>query len=150
MGVWQGVAMHTLKFHPGPPCPTLLRPMGGLPLKQAYGCFRGHLTVLGMAHMQGEWPAAVFYPFRHPTPYAYAKISSICTLARSKTSTIKTHNVIKSKLFTRVEITVPLQTRFGGPPVYLERHPTACRWSHQLVCWLRVGWFPLRQFLTFF
>jgi hypothetical protein len=30
MGVWQGVAMDSLKFHPGPPCPTLLRPAGGL------------------------------------------------------------------------------------------------------------------------
>jgi hypothetical protein len=26
MGVWQGVAMDSLKFHPGPPCPTLLLP----------------------------------------------------------------------------------------------------------------------------
>jgi hypothetical protein len=26
MGVWQGVAMDSLKFHPGPPYPTLLRP----------------------------------------------------------------------------------------------------------------------------
>jgi hypothetical protein len=41
MGVWQGVAMDSLKFHPGLPCPTLL-------------C-----------------PAAVFYPFGHHTSYAY-------------------------------------------------------------------------------
>jgi hypothetical protein len=27
MGVWKGVAMDCLKFHPGPPCPTLLRPL---------------------------------------------------------------------------------------------------------------------------
>jgi hypothetical protein len=46
MGVRQGVAMDSLKFHPGLPCPTLLRLAGGL-------------------------PAAVFYPFGHPTPYAY-------------------------------------------------------------------------------
>jgi hypothetical protein len=26
--VWQGVAMDSLKFHPGPACPTLLRPAG--------------------------------------------------------------------------------------------------------------------------
>jgi hypothetical protein len=25
VGVWQGVAMDSLKFHPGPPCPTLLQ-----------------------------------------------------------------------------------------------------------------------------
>jgi hypothetical protein len=49
VGVWQGVTMDSLKFHPGPPCSTLLRPTGGPPLK----------------------PAALFYPFRHPTPYAY-------------------------------------------------------------------------------
>jgi hypothetical protein len=34
MGVWQGVAVDYLKFYPGPPCPTLLRPMGGLSLKR--------------------------------------------------------------------------------------------------------------------
>jgi hypothetical protein len=26
MGVWQGVTMDSLKFHPGPPCPTLSTP----------------------------------------------------------------------------------------------------------------------------
>jgi hypothetical protein len=39
--VWQGVAMDSLKFHLGPPCPTLLWPAGGPPLKQPYGHFRG-------------------------------------------------------------------------------------------------------------
>jgi hypothetical protein len=33
MGVWQGVAMDSLKFRPGPPCPTLLSLAGGRPLK---------------------------------------------------------------------------------------------------------------------
>jgi hypothetical protein len=33
MGVWQGVALDSLKFHRGPPCPTPLRPAGGPPLK---------------------------------------------------------------------------------------------------------------------
>jgi hypothetical protein len=37
MGVWEEVAMDTLKFHLGLPCTTLLRPVGGLPLKQPYG-----------------------------------------------------------------------------------------------------------------
>jgi hypothetical protein len=46
-GVWQGVAIDSLKFHPGP---TFIRPAGRL---------------------QGERPVAVFYPFGHPTPYAY-------------------------------------------------------------------------------
>jgi hypothetical protein len=33
MEVWQEVAMDSLKFHPGPPCPTILRPVDGPPLK---------------------------------------------------------------------------------------------------------------------
>jgi hypothetical protein len=40
-GVWQGVAMDSLKFHPGPLCPTLLCPVGEESLKQPYGRFRG-------------------------------------------------------------------------------------------------------------
>jgi hypothetical protein len=28
MGEWQGVAIDSLNFHPGPPCPTLLCPAG--------------------------------------------------------------------------------------------------------------------------
>jgi hypothetical protein len=45
LGVRQGVAMDSLKFHPGP---ILVRPAGGPPLKQ---------------------PSS----FGHPTPYAYDK-----------------------------------------------------------------------------
>jgi hypothetical protein len=33
IGVWQGVAMDSLKFHLGLPSPTLLHPAGRLPLK---------------------------------------------------------------------------------------------------------------------
>jgi hypothetical protein len=36
------------KVSRGPPCPTLLRPVGG-------------------------WPAAISYPFGHPAPYAYVE-----------------------------------------------------------------------------
>jgi hypothetical protein len=43
MGVRQGVAMDSLKFYPGPICPTLLRPAGGPPLKRPNGHFRGDL-----------------------------------------------------------------------------------------------------------
>jgi hypothetical protein len=52
MGVWQGVATDSLKFYLGLLCPTVLRPPR-------------------VARPQGEWPAAVFYPFEHPTLYAY-------------------------------------------------------------------------------
>jgi hypothetical protein len=31
----------------------------------------GLMAVSGVAHQQSEQPAAVFYPFGHPTPYAY-------------------------------------------------------------------------------
>jgi hypothetical protein len=41
MGVWEVVAIDSLKFHLGPPCPTLLRPAGWSPLKRPYGRFRG-------------------------------------------------------------------------------------------------------------
>jgi len=37
MGVWQGVTMDSLKYHLGPPCPTLLRTAGRPPLKRPYG-----------------------------------------------------------------------------------------------------------------
>jgi hypothetical protein len=41
MGGWQGVAKDCLKFYLGLPCLTLLRPLGGPPLKRPYGCYRG-------------------------------------------------------------------------------------------------------------
>jgi hypothetical protein len=65
-GVCQGVAMASIKYHSGPPCPTLLCLAGGLPLKRPYGLFR-------VALPQGGRPATVFYPFGHPTPYLYEK-----------------------------------------------------------------------------
>jgi hypothetical protein len=41
IGVRRGVAIDSLKFHPGPPCPTLLCPASGPTLKQPYGRFKG-------------------------------------------------------------------------------------------------------------
>jgi hypothetical protein len=41
MGVWQGVAMDSLKYHWGQPCPTLLRPASRPSLRRPYGRFRG-------------------------------------------------------------------------------------------------------------
>jgi hypothetical protein len=58
MDVWQGVAMDSLMFHQGLPCPTLLRLVGGTPLKRL---------------------EAVFYPLGNPTPYAYAQNPSAQT-----------------------------------------------------------------------
>jgi hypothetical protein len=44
IGVWHRAAMDSLKFHPDPPCPTLLRSVGWSPLNQPYGRFRGGPT----------------------------------------------------------------------------------------------------------
>jgi hypothetical protein len=55
MGVWQGVAMDSLKFLLGLLCLTLL------------------MAVSGVAHLQSGWLAAIFYPFGHPTPYTCGK-----------------------------------------------------------------------------
>jgi hypothetical protein len=40
MCVWQGVAMNSLKIHPGLLCPNLLCPVGGPPLTWFYSHFR--------------------------------------------------------------------------------------------------------------
>jgi hypothetical protein len=56
MGVWQGVAMDSLKFHLGPPCPTLLRLMGGPLLKRPYGYFRGCLPTSILLDTQRRTP----------------------------------------------------------------------------------------------
>jgi hypothetical protein len=53
IGVWQGVGHGLPKVSPGPPS------------KRPYGRFWG-------TRPKGGWPAAVFLPFRHPTPYACA------------------------------------------------------------------------------
>jgi hypothetical protein len=58
IGVWQVVAKDCLKFHAGT-CPKLLWSAGG-----PYG-------VSGLACLQVKRPAAVFYHFAHPKPYAY-------------------------------------------------------------------------------
>jgi hypothetical protein len=63
MGVWQGVAMESPRFHLGLPCPTLLRLACRQPLKRPYGCFRG-------SQPEGGQPAAVFYPLGQSTPHA--------------------------------------------------------------------------------
>jgi hypothetical protein len=40
MGVWQGVAMDSIEFHPGPPCPTLLCRFRGGPRAWRAACCR--------------------------------------------------------------------------------------------------------------
>jgi hypothetical protein len=83
--------MDSLKFHPGSPCPTFLRLVGGPPLKRPHSRFRGNLPA-------GWRPAAVFYPFGRPTPYAYAflpwlftRSSLACSFWRKK---IQLHDIL--------------------------------------------------------
>jgi hypothetical protein len=63
MGVWQGVAMDCLKFHLGPPCLPFYALMN----------INSLTAVSRVARPQGRQLAAVFYPFGHPTPYAYVQ-----------------------------------------------------------------------------
>jgi hypothetical protein len=44
--------------------------------------FYAHKAVSGVARMQGGWPAAIFYPLRHPTPYAYGHLKTLWFLPR--------------------------------------------------------------------
>jgi hypothetical protein len=55
IGVRQGVAMDSLNLHPGPPCPTLLCPAGGPPLKRLYAQFSNRLLSLWTPHIVRLW-----------------------------------------------------------------------------------------------
>jgi hypothetical protein len=65
MGVWQGVAMDSLNFHPGYPLKTLAEktPINSL------------MAISGMDHPQGGQPVAIFYPLGHTMPYDYDKVA---------------------------------------------------------------------------
>jgi len=41
IGVWEGVAMDSLKYRQGPPCPTPLRSAGGPPLTWLFSHLQG-------------------------------------------------------------------------------------------------------------
>jgi hypothetical protein len=69
IGVWKGVPMDSLNFHPGPLCLTLLHPARGDTPVMA-------LVISGVVHQQDGRPAPIFYPFGHPTPYAYEHLRS--------------------------------------------------------------------------
>jgi hypothetical protein len=83
MGVWQGVAMDSFKFHLGPPCPTLPRPTGRPPLKRPYAL----MAVSEVACPQGGRPVAIFYPLdtRRRTPMSDDKrVEAISDLVRGQ------------------------------------------------------------------
>jgi hypothetical protein len=56
--IWQGVCMDSKKFHPGPPCPTLLRPTGQVACSRLPPSVDPHAI----------W--AVFYPLWTPSSSA--------------------------------------------------------------------------------
>jgi hypothetical protein len=68
MGVWQGVAMETLKFHLGPPCPTFYALWAGRPRN-------GLMTVSGVARPQDERPSSTLLGY--PTPYACDELTLV-------------------------------------------------------------------------
>jgi hypothetical protein len=74
------------------PCPTLLGPTDGPPLKQPYGRFR--------CGLQGGWPVIVFCLFRHPMPYAYASFSQF----NDKDRTWPVRSRTKSKIMINDQI----------------------------------------------
>jgi hypothetical protein len=65
IGLWQEVAMDSLKFHMGSPCPTLLRPAVGPPLKWQHGRFRVQPSAWQVA-------CSCLLSPRTTTPHAYA------------------------------------------------------------------------------
>jgi hypothetical protein len=80
MGAWQGVAMDSLKFHPGLLCLNLLCPVGGLPLKRPFQ----------------EWPALRMSSLRlysspldtlRRTPMSFVNNEKECTTGRMVHST---------------------------------------------------------------
>jgi hypothetical protein len=85
MGVWQGVAMDSLKYHQGPSCPTLLRPASGSLLKRPYSRFRdglpagwaacGCLLPLWTPHAVRLWKKVKpVFPRSHPGPFFWCQI----------------------------------------------------------------------------
>jgi hypothetical protein len=70
MGVWQGVTMESLKFHPGLPCPTLLRPVDGPHLKRPYSHFRRPAALLSSTLLDTVrlWTFPSSYPGAVPLP----------------------------------------------------------------------------------
>jgi hypothetical protein len=72
--------MDSLDFQLAPLCPTLLHHVGGLPLKRPYS------RLWGSPPQDGP-PSAIFYPFRHPTPHAYASTSHSSSHPPSPAST---------------------------------------------------------------
>lgn len=91
MGVWQGVAMDSLTFYPGPPCSTSLRPGGDHP-------WNGLTVVSGVAAHRagGLWQSPT--PFWHPTPYVSAGIL-VQSMGNQNEENPQIENIFLSKEF---------------------------------------------------
>jgi hypothetical protein len=109
MGVWQAVPMDSLKFHPSPPCQSLIRTVGKLLLKQP---------------VRGGRPAAVFYHFGHPTPYAMSaseRRSARRTTPRATDATLHARHPVLQALTPLRRTPYPAWrrvVRYGGPYHY--------------------------------
>jgi hypothetical protein len=90
--------MDPLNLHPCPPCPTLLCPLGGPILNWLY-------SVSGVARLQSRQPAAVFYHFRHPTPYAYVgrKMGRVGRVMYQVRGTVRAEGVSVGEMDERVK-----------------------------------------------
>jgi hypothetical protein len=64
MGIWQGVARNTLKFHLAPPCLTFLRPAP----ETALQLFQGWPA----RRAGGQWPSSTPLDTPCPTPTLYS------------------------------------------------------------------------------
>jgi hypothetical protein len=84
------LTMDSLKFHPGPPCPTLLRPPGGPPLRRPCFGFRGGPpagAVGGWRLAVGGWRSSIPLDTPRRTAYANGNRLHFNTFSRLKANT---------------------------------------------------------------
>jgi hypothetical protein len=75
-----------LKFHSGPPCPTLLRPAGGPPLKRPYGRFMadppaGQAACSSLLSLWTPYALALTVSLPDPHQRCAADVPSLCQLS---------------------------------------------------------------------
>jgi hypothetical protein len=89
MDAWEGMAMDSIKFHPDPTCPTLLRPAGGPPLKRPYDHFRGGLPAgrVACGHLLPLWtPHAVRLCFHFPLVLLFFRLNKVVGVFHRRTA----------------------------------------------------------------
>jgi hypothetical protein len=86
MGVWQGMAIDSLKFHPSMPCEQ------ATPETDSW-TFQGW----SVRRVGGLHPSSTPLEFRHPTPYAYDCYRHQLTLAHSAMPPLRSRRNVKDK-----------------------------------------------------